>query len=523
MATTFVNPAPLNTESPSYDYQKQTQKEEGNRVSVTVLEQERVFIENWKPLFYLLVNSRDFRKLLLDAISIARGISTPMYTEEQKQNFKEGQVKGITELTEEEWVRLQDDIQRVLTVLAKDSNFRKGTERFFNLLDSYQKCVENIPLEKFSVEESHMFKAIAETEELVASFSGKDTLGRFKFYLRSLMTQVQENQTLRNYFNELKYFILQTRDEEVIPSKEVIEKSRDLVQRGRFLLNQFKGDNDLELFLRSADEIMQNFKNDEFLKLLRNQAGIVQSDLSYVDSEGIVQVDRDMLSKLQTVLLPVLTDSLQSIPLPRIHTADSSREFWLDNIILSSYNINPENIRVHLETDSEVNLLDSHLKATHTYLVIQLDPLLTELKDLEFYYRKKGILEMEDSGRVTFRIKGRGAKLSLIYNVLQDPKDKVPRLMYGNASFDIHEMDIDFDTSTLKHDVLIPMLTILFKTQIKHQIEHQVENNLTTFVNKLGDMLTSAVAEVNRPFLTGFEAKNAVKSSITENRREKLE
>jgi len=291
------------------------------------------------------------------------------------------------------------------------------------------------------------------------------------------------------------------------------------------LLNQFKGENDLELFLRSADEIMQNFKNDEFLKLLRHQAGIVQSDLSYVDTEGIVQVDTEMLLKLQTVLLPVLTDALKYIPLPRIHTADTSREFWLDNIILSSYDINPQNIRVHLETDSEINLADPQLKGTHTYLVIQLDPLLTELKDVEFYYRKKGILEMEDSGRVTFRLKGKGARLTLIYNVLQDPKDRNPRLMYGNASFDIHEIDIDFDKSTLKHDVLIPMLTIIFKTQIKHQIEQQVESNLTTFVNQLGDLMTGAISQINRPFLSGSEAaRKQVKSSALENRRdEKLE
>jgi hypothetical protein len=343
------------------------------------------------------------------------------------------------------------------------------------------------------------------------------------FYLRSLITQVQENQDLRFYFSELKSFILKTKEEE-LSSMEFNEKSRDLAQRGRFLVNQFKGENDLELFLRSADEMIQNFKNDEFMKLLRHHAGIVQSDLSYVDSEGIVQVDRDMLFKLQTVLFPVLTDALKSIPIPRIHTADSNREFWLDNIILSSYDLNPENIRVHLETDSEVNLGDIQLKDTHTYLVIELDPLLTELKDVEFYYRKKGILEMEDSGRVTFRLKGKGARLTLIYNVLQDPKDQVPRLMYGNASFDIQEMDIDFDTSTLNHDVLIPMLTMIFKTQIKQQIEHHVENNLTTFVNKLGDMMTSAIAQANRPFLSGFEAaKNVVKSAVLLVNRGKLE
>jgi len=134
-----------------------------------------------------------------------------------------------------------------------------------------------------------------------------------------------------------------------------------------------------------------------------------------------------------------------------------------------------------------------------------------------------GFLEMEDSGRVTFRLKGKGARLTLIYNVLQDPKDKIPRLMYGNASFDINEMDIDFDRTTIKHDMLIPMLTIIFKTQIKEQIEHQVENNLTAFVNKLGDTMTNALAQIDRPVLSGLEAaRKVVKSSVLESRTEKL-
>jgi hypothetical protein len=520
--TTFANPLAQNTES-SLNFSPEQQQSPRNVDTQPMAKEEREFIENWKPLFYLLVNSRDFRKLLSDSINITRGIANPVLTEEEKHNFKEGK-KGITELTDGEWARFKDDVPRVLSLLAREPVYRKGIERLINLLDLFQKSLENAPVEKLSLEESHMFRAIAETEELIASFSGKDTLGRFKFYLRSLITQVQDNHNLRSYFNELKSFILQSRNAEELSSREFIDQSRDLAQRGRFLVNQFKGDNDLELFLRSADEMIQNFKNEEFMKILRQHAGIVQSDLSFVDSEGIVQVDRDLLSKLQTVLLPVLTDALQSIPIPRIHTADTNREFWLDNIILNSYDINQENIRVHLETDSEVNLKDTQLKDSHTYLVIELDPLHTELKDVEFYYKNIGLIEMEDSGRVTFRLKGQGARLTLIYNVLQDPKDKIPRLMYGNASFDINEMEIDFDRTTIKHDVLIPMLTIIFKTQIKEQIEHQVENNLTAFVNKLGDAMTSALAEIDRPFLSGFEAaRKVVKSSVLESRREKLE
>jgi len=94
--------------------------------------------------------------------------------------------------------------------------------------------------------------------------------------------------------------------------------------------------------------------------------------------------------------------------------------------------------------------------------------------------------------------------------------------------FDLSDLEIEFDKSTLKHDVLIPMLTSMFKLQITQQIEYQVEKYLNGWMSKLGDMLMSALAQVNRPFMSGFEAaRKAVKSSplaqVFEKRKEKLE
>jgi len=274
--------------------------------------------------------------------------------------------------------------------------------------------------------------------------------------------------------------------------------------------------------------MIENIKNDDFLQVLRHHAGIVRSDLSYTDSQGKTQMDTDMLSKLQSVLFPVLADALKYIPVPRIYSNDSAREFSLDNIVLCSYDIIPENIKFHLETDSEVSIRDIEVRESKTFLVIQLDKLLTEVKDVEFSYKKKSFPEFKDSGRVTFRIKGDGARLTLTYNVAQSASDVVPHINNGYASFNIYNMDIDFDKDSIKHDVLIPMLTKVFKTQIKAQIEKQVEKNLTGFITKLGDMLTSSIAGVNRPFLAGLEnARKAVKatemSQVYEKRREKLE
>jgi hypothetical protein len=325
----------------------------------------------------------------------------------------------------------------------------------------------------------------------------------------------------------LKNFVLKAKSEEEVQSQQFKDQSRELAQRGRDLVKEFKED-DLRPFLQAADDMIENIKNDEFLRDLRHQAGVIRSDLSYIDSEGLVQVDTDILGKLQSVLLPTLAEALKYIPVPRIYSCDSKREFWLDNIVLCSYDIIPENIRFHLETDSEISLKDVELKGTRTRLVIQLDRLLAEVKNVEFYYHRKTFPEIEDTGRVTFRETGVGSRLTLTYNILQRPEDKVPRIMEGRVDFDISNLQIEFDKSTLKHDVLIPMLTNMFKLQIQQQIEHEVEKNLKGFLDKFRDMLTSAIGQTNRPFMSGFEAaRNAIKNSplgqVHEQRKQKLE
>jgi len=293
------------------------------------------------------------------------------------------------------------------------------------------------------------------------------------------------------------------------------------------LFREYKED-DLRPFLDSGNLLIENIKNDETLQLLQHHAGIVKSDLSYVDTQGKVQLDQDMLTKLQKVLLPVLVDALKYIPVSRISSSDQNREFWLDNIVLCSYDIIPGNIKFHLETDSEFSLQDIKTKGTHTHLVLSLNKLRTEIKDVQFYYKKKTFPELEDKGRVTFRLKGDGAKLSLTFNVEQGPEDKIPRIMEGKADFDISDLDIEFDTSTIQHTVLVPMLTKIFKLQIKLQIEKEVEKNLGGFMSKLGDLMMNTFTQTNRPFLTGLEAaRKAIKTSelgqLYQKRREKLE
>jgi len=497
------------------------------------------FVNSWRPVFQLLIRSREFRQLIVDSLKIARNIASRQgdIIEEVSQKFVEGdsakqivdtakeQLKEKTneqQMSNEEWETLQDQMQRVLVVLAREPSYREGINRVFSLLDIFRKTKAG-----GTIAETHARRVQMETEELVASFAGRETIEQFKYHLRKLIDIFEDNPEFKQYLTEMKDFILSSKSEEEVQTEEFKQRSKNLANRGRELMEKFKDKNEVDDFLKSSDELMNNIKNDEFVKILRHQAGIVSSDLSYVDTQGKVQVDTDMLSKLQSVLLPILAESLKYIPIPRIESSDSWRDFTLDNIVLCGYDIIPENIHLHLESDTDLSLKDIESKGSKTNLVIRLDKFRTELKDMKFYYKKKSFPELMDSGLVTFRIAGDGATLQMVFTVEQIAGENA-RLTEGYADFQIHNMEIEFDKSTLTHKFLVPMMTGWAKQNIQRQIESLVVNSLTGVVQKLSENLTQTLSQVNRPFLGGLEsARDTMKASelaqVYIRRREKLE
>jgi hypothetical protein len=502
---------------------------------------------HFRPLFYLIVGSREFRQLMVDSVTIAKQV-IGRYTkettlkEDTKQKFLEGEStseiakdvkervkeQGAPQMTDEEVNALLDDVQRVLAILAREPSYREGIERIFIMLDLFQQHLASEQPITTLPQDIHMQRVVTETEALVADFSGRDTLERFKFNLRRVILEIKQHEDLQHYLHELQHFIISAKSEEEVRSEDFKQRSKDLANRGRELFYQLRDQLDLDPLFDSTNELFENIKNDEFLQVLAHHAGVVQADLSYTDNEGKTQMATDMITNLQTVLIPIVADALKYIPLPRIESYNEDREFWLDNIVLCSYDILPENIRFHLESDAEISLRDIETKEARTFLVISLNKILTELKNVSFWYSKKTIPVITDSGLVTFRIIGNGARLRLTYNVVQGPEDKFPRVVKGKADFDISDMEIEFDKTTIKHDILLPMITQMFKLQIKAQMECAVEKNLNGFLEKLGNLMTETIGTMNRPFLSGLEfARKAVKSTqfaqVYEGRHQKLE
>jgi hypothetical protein len=209
------------------------------------------FVKIWRPVFQLLIRSRDFRQLIVDSLRIVRRIVSRHegIVGDLSQKFVEGEsvrelkqtARGHREtnvnvkMTDREWEYLQEEIQGVLAVLARNPQYHDAINRLFTLLDMFssnmKSALPSSDSNRFELE-IHARKAKMETEELVASFTGKEILKEFKFRLRRLIQANNKDPEVRRYFSEVKAFILSSKSEEEVRSESFRQKNSRSYQLG---------------------------------------------------------------------------------------------------------------------------------------------------------------------------------------------------------------------------------------------------------------------------------------------------
>jgi len=341
------------------------------------------------------------------------------------------------------------------------------------------------------------------------------------------MKRIDKDQESSSFLHDLKEFLV-GEGYEGYSEADLRKKVSSFVRRGNVILEDYRYAEEVEDLFNDMEEAMENIRNDEFVQVMRHHAGLVATDLTYTDSDGQSRVDLDMISKLRTVVAPYIAELLKYIPVPRMEGADASKTYWVDDIVLCGYDVIPENIRFEVESATDFSIRDIETKQADTKLIIHFRNIKTQVKDMEFFFQRKSFPALSEHGRVTILLGGAGASMTMVFRITQGLNEAFPRFVDGKADFNISKLDVQFDKSTLKHNVLVPLMTNMMKGQIKKNIETEVERNVSKMLNSIGDKLTDALIQVNRPLMTGIgnfrqTMKGSEMGQIYEKRREKLE
>eukprot|EP00026_Physarum_polycephalum_P002571 Phypoly_transcript_02578.p1 GENE.Phypoly_transcript_02578~~Phypoly_transcript_02578.p1 ORF type:complete len:828 (+),score=217.58 Phypoly_transcript_02578:85-2568(+) len=294
---------------------------------------------------------------------------------------------------------------------------------------------------------------------------------------------------------------------------------------------------ELDSLSRRADEAIMSLRNnrniqgakEESIKVanaIKNEASNTPllADLKTLwrdltsDKEGEV-IDPDVLRSLRQMIVPLLVEHLNNVPLPSVSDEASflgKYYYTIDQMKISLPELIPENIHLRFEYEMDANPLELEAHNQHTFLYLQASNLQLHLHDCHFTYERRTVPKHSDSGVFDVDTVGEGLTVWLKMEIKSDTA-KGQYLDVLKSDVKISKFHIAFRDS--KHDKLYEVCTHLFAKKIKNSVIEMMQNKFKTFGSYFNEQIITLIEQAKSTSSTFTKAAR----DKTEQAREKMD
>jgi hypothetical protein len=250
--------------------------------------------------------------------------------------------------------------------------------------------------------------------------------------------------------------------------------------------------------------ILYNMEEDPVTLALQDHVKrLVQTVL--LDEKGQLTYKPEVLDQLKLILLSSVVSRLR-FPLPEITADDpeSSFAFRMSGMILNIQDILPERIIAENYGLAVLNIKDKGLEKQVGTKVSYNEPIVGQagasvrikmeninlhVPEADLWFHKRTFPEMEDVGKCSVDIGGRGMDLTF---VLKADATAPGLFSLVNVVCDVHDLDLTLHDT--RHDTIYNMLISLFKGRVKANIEESISTSMAGVFDNLNKQITRQVS-----------------------------
>jgi len=474
-------------------------------------------VESLRPLLRLSLRSVNFRETLLSFLRVFKHVFEQNVDGSVEQVLAKGENEGwkaagrevrkIGERTwdqttqtnrkvisDEDWKKLTDQLNKIFSDLHQHPNYQAGISALFDIPSTLASEIkENKP-------QGPTEKLKEESKDLIAQFSGREILDKLFDKIQGLVDSLENNPEARNWWNEFKSVVEKMAKE--YTDQEDFEELRRLFDKGGDIFDSYRPQiNDI---IDMISDIFDKMSNDDYVKDLQERLSIVTDDLYWVDSEGKKRLDVDAVGDISAAVGELLRQQLANFSLADISQDKQDVRYRLTNL-----NINatiPEKVRLHLESDAVLDTskhVDERRFKSEVVLTATLKGVRMVGKNINFWYESPTLSE---SGVMDVTVPSADLTIDFVYSPSR-PRDTTgfckevggERSFYQflrvRTHFSVSDVDIDYDKNSLKHDILVPILTHMFKPYIILKFETGIQDAMNDGLRLLGERISQIMQQ----------------------------
>jgi len=443
---------------------------------------------------------------------------TAEYAKGVATDIQEGRVR-ISQAKKEEINRRFD---RLLSRMTKNPDVLRACHNLLNLLDTLIPKAEELTEEvRQKAEEVHVPEALRRAREdvlsLIAQFTGKEPLKVFLTHLQHIFNRIGKDRESSTFFYDLRQYIRKTLEDPTLIDNDFHQRqSEELWHRARALVNKWNAQLYFEGLLYEARYLILKITHDPVTSKLIDDLKALGKDL-VLDSRGrpSLQVTGESIQQIRTLLVPIVLENLKEIPIPLIQGSTPKYDYKLENLIFSGYDVLPENVKVKMESDMDVNLTDlSTRKYPVSILTFKFKNIKVHLRDIKFDFYRKVVPRIHDKGIADIDISGSSTRIIVKWQVTFTEIGPVFSLLKARC----HIKGLNINVKEAQHAWLYNFVTKLFSGTVKENMEKAIEDRIKFILldtaKNLNELIRTPLSSESSLFGAKMEHRPAVASPL---------
>ncbi|KAK0187121.1 hypothetical protein F5146DRAFT_1105014 [Armillaria mellea] len=410
---------------------------------------------------------------------------------------------------------LQDSFHRVCERAQNDEEYCSAVNTLLDTVEiwlSRTRETVTADLDAFihdTMLDEHVSKALKQLQTLVERFANNQSLDDLLNKVKQCVIHVCEDQDLQRWFQEIFQAIRKmVNDAGYMRSEELKRTKKDLRMRWKNFLVDESSDwkTDYEVFKKELNDFELALSQDNDMERLRN----AHVQLGKAIEEGLVEIGSVAKTGLEAamdevlwfwrdlfqVYIPRALTVMKGVPIPRMEYVGNDMELMLENLDISSFNVQPSHIYIRNITDVDINTVSTNAPtrtAIGTLTHIRVQAIQLALDKVSFFYRDKraSVGPSDFSGIVTFTLPPRGIDLDLKLRLIPVNQEAEPKRGTNikerelNRAFHVVEQarveiteDIDLSITESNHPMLLSMFKPIFSLRFREALERSLSEQI---------------------------------------------
>lgn len=420
----------------------------------------------------------------------------------------------LTNLSEAQVNALYDRFMDVMRTIARRERSRRVFTGLFEIFDFLAMQVQSQPsTTKDTVKsttwdishDEHVHNTLMLAKEIFEEFTGNASLDPFLHKMRRITRTFRKDPESRDYFAQLRQFITDIlKSPHLLDDERKIEEGRLLVRRGSSLSNR-KINKHINGAAHDVRVLVNNVKHDPHINNLRRDMKRLIRDVM-LDRDGNVTFKPEALDQLRLIIVSTLVQRMR-VPLPTINYSDEKLDYTLSNAVLTIEDIVPDNVYIKEKGKLGLDLTDVRSPTTDrakNTIKFVIKGVNLHMPACNLWFRRKTFPKIEDEGRASIDIGGRGVDLVVVIETFFKSADffHVKRVWCDVHNLRLHLADT-------RHDFLYNTFLKLWRRQLKRNMQNSVERRISSNLEQLNYILKK---QVDKSKLPGAIAQKTITS-----------